>query len=237
MEAEPWRVYQSRHVLSTRKLVDTAEEQDVLEGMLEESKPPVPEEARGLHELLHSPFRYPPLWHGSRFGSRSERGIWYGSESVETALAEVAFYRLRFLEDSAADLPGVALELGAYRARVRTEEGVDLAAPRFDAWREVLASPTSYAETQALGRAMRGDGGEAFRFVSARDPDGGVNVGVFEPRALEGTVRPSRRAWYGYVTREVVEYRPKPLVAAGPELIRFRRGVFEVEGELPVPAA
>jgi hypothetical protein len=40
----------------------------------------------------------------TRFGSRSERGLWYGSERLPTAFAEVAYYRILVLEGTAAPL-------------------------------------------------------------------------------------------------------------------------------------
>ena len=37
--------------------------------------------------LLSTPFRYPPLPYGSRFGRRHEHGIYYGSKRLDTNLA------------------------------------------------------------------------------------------------------------------------------------------------------
>src|SRR5512140_435060 len=104
--AEPWRTVEAQHVVSTRALVDSLEEQALLEQLLDDAKPPVPPgpEFAGLHYLLATPFRYPPLAWGSRFGRRHERGIWYGSESCETALAELSYYRLLFFEGTKAKL-------------------------------------------------------------------------------------------------------------------------------------
>ena len=49
-------------------LVDTMAEQQRLEQLLDESKPPVPPECRSLHYLLATPFRYgAPYPGGSRF--------------------------------------------------------------------------------------------------------------------------------------------------------------------------
>src|SRR5512134_2866536 len=95
-----WRVVEGQHVVSTRKLVDSAAEHEILESLIEEVKPPLPDEPefRGLHYLLVTPFRYPPLRHGSRFATRTERSLWYGSTRPRTAFAETAYYRLLFLE-------------------------------------------------------------------------------------------------------------------------------------------
>ncbi len=86
LRLSPWRVVESQHQVSTRKLVDSAEEQVLLEEMIDRVKPPDITGGR-LHYLLFTPFRYPPLKHGSRFGGRRERGIWYGSGDRRTALS------------------------------------------------------------------------------------------------------------------------------------------------------
>src|SRR5450631_122879 len=77
-----WRAVEDQSVNATHKLVDSDAEQTLLEALIDGAKPPWPasERMRGLHYLLSTPFRYPPLRHGSRFGTRAERGIFYGSE-------------------------------------------------------------------------------------------------------------------------------------------------------------
>ena len=92
-----WRVVEAQHRVSTLKLVDSGREQALLEDILEASKPALPAECRGLHYLLATPFRYAPYPHGSRFRRAGMTpGVFYGAEAVDTALAEMAFYRLLF---------------------------------------------------------------------------------------------------------------------------------------------
>ncbi|HJK98047.1 MAG TPA: RES family NAD+ phosphorylase, partial [Polyangiaceae bacterium LLY-WYZ-14_1] len=216
---------EAQHLASTRKLVDSAAEQDVLEDVLEASKPPLPRDgAASLHYLLRTPFRYPPLRHGSRYGRPHERGIFYGSATLRTAFAEVAYYRLLFLSGTAGDLPTLHVELSAFRASLRTDRGVDLTAPPFRGFRHRLASPTDYTETQALGTAMREAGVEAFRAPSARDPEGGDNIGAFTPRVF-GRRRPSTpETWLGTVAPDGVELRKKDFFET--RTIVFPRRVF-----------
>ncbi|HYZ89810.1 MAG TPA: RES family NAD+ phosphorylase, partial [Myxococcales bacterium] len=100
---------------STRKLVDSDAEQELLEELIDRrAKLPVPEGFEGLHYLLYTPFRHPPLRNGSRFGTRLERGILYGARELPTAFAEVAYYRLVFLDGPAIDLGELHLELTAF---------------------------------------------------------------------------------------------------------------------------
>jgi hypothetical protein len=235
LRAEAWRVVEAQHVISTRKLVDSDEEQRLLEELLDRSKPAAPRDApRGLHYLLATPFRYPPLRHGSRFGARSEPGVWYGSEQLPTAFAEAAYYRLVFLQGTTATLSPLIAELSAFSVPLATAHGVDLTRPPFDAHRAELGSPTSYAATQQLGREMRAAGVEAFRYRSARDPRGGCNLGCFSPRAFAAR-RPRRlSAWTSVTTPERVEIARKDLLRR--ERYAFPRATFEVAGVLPQPA-
>lgn len=233
LSLEPWRIVEAQHLVATRKLVDSDAEQAVLEDILEAHKPPVREGDR-LHYLLFTPFRYPPLRRGSRFGTRWEPGVWYGSEHLRSAFAEVAYYRLLFLEGTEADLGLVETDLSAFRAPVKTKRGVDLMLPRFDRWRSALTSKTSYSVTQPLGTAMRADGVEAFRYRSARDPLGGANVGVFTPRAF-ATRRPrDLHTWHAAATRMSVEFSKRDYFDR--EGYRYPREDFLVDGALPRPS-
>ena len=236
-----WRVVEGQHVVSTRKLVDSDAEQQLLEELIERAKPPVPDEPEfaGLHYLLSTPFRYPPQRHGSRFGSRRERGLWYGSESRPTAFAETAYYRLLFLAGTAAELPLVLVDLSAFTVPVRTERGVDLDSDAFAADRDEISSPVRYDAVQRLGTEMRAAGVEAFRYRSARDPTGRCNLALFTPRAF-GARRPaSPETWLCATSREAVEFSPRDVMRArrrSTDSLRFLRTVFLVDGELPAPA-
>lgn len=233
LRLSPWRVVEAQHQLSTRKLVDSAQEQALLEELIDGVKPPDRTGGR-LHYLLFTPFRYPPLPHGSRFGGRRERGIWYGSLEQRTAFAEIAYYRLLFLEGTKADLDTVETTLTAFTASVRTARGVDLTAPPFDPHRRAIASPTSYAASQALGAAMRGAGVEAFKYPSARDAEGGSNVGVFDPAAFGNAKPKSFETWHCFASRESVEILPGGYIKR--DTHAFPRAQFIVNGALPSPA-
>ncbi len=229
----PWRVVESQHQVSTRKLVDTLEEQALLEALIDGAKPPDATAGR-QHYLLFTPFRYPPLRHGSRFGDRNARGIWYGAELVSTAMAEVAYYRLVFLEGTTAALDRLTVELTAFRAKAHTLTGVDLMVPPLAAHRHAIASPSQYTASQALGAAMRADGVEMCRYPSARDPAGGVNVAVFSPRVFGRSAPRDFQRWQAVADRTRVELTRRDYTVR--ESIVFDRRVFLVDGRLPMPA-
>ena len=231
---DPWRVVEAQHLIATRKLVDSDAEQALLEEMLETEKPPPPPEITGLHYLLFTPFRYPPLRRGSRFGGRWEPSLWYGAEHQRTAFAEVAYYRLLFLEGTDADLGLLQTDLTAFRVPLRTGRGVDLTCAPFDRWQASIASKTSYEATQPLGAAMRADRVEAFRYRSARDVEGGVNVGVFTPRAFAARKPRDLQTWRSLATRQAVEITKHDYFVR--ENYRFERAGFLERGRLPRPA-
>lgn len=229
----PWRVVEAQHQVSTRKLVDTLDEQAVLEDLIETSKPADASHGR-RHVLISTPFRYPPLRHGSRFGARHEPSLWYGSEDQRTLFAEAAYYRLVFLDGTRADLGSVTTWHTAFTAPMRGERGIDLTAKPFSRHRAAISSPSSHNESQAIGAAMRAAGVELFRYRSARDVEGGINVGVFAPSVF-GQARPrDLETWHGAATKERVEFVKRDWLEE--RAFAFARAQFLVEGVLPAPA-
>jgi hypothetical protein len=226
-------VVEAQHQLSTRKLVDSADEQMVLEELIDGVKPPDVTGGR-LHYLLFTPFRYPPLRHGSRFGTRHERGIWYGSEDQRTAFAEVAYYRLLFLEGSRAPLGAVTTSLTAFTVRMKSARAIDLVSPPFDAHRRDIASPSSYAQSQMLGAAMRTARVELCRYPSARDVEDGINVAAFAAIVF-GTAKPRGfESWHCNAERDRVELTKGDFFKR--ETFAYPRAQFLVRGALPAPA-
>lgn len=231
----PWRVVESQFVNSTRKLVDSAEEQRLLEELIDGAKPPNPSDVveRSLHYLLATPFRHPPLRHGSRWGQRTERGIFYAAKEVETSLAELAYYRLVFFDGSPA-LQAHEVELSSFQAHVSTQLGVDVTVPPFSRFEAQLASPTDYSATQAMGRDMREDGVEVIVYRSARSVQPGFGVAVLSPAAFARKEPSAMHQWVMFAERDRIEIREKNLMSF--HVFSFERTLFEVEGRLPSPS-
>jgi hypothetical protein len=238
LELEAHRVVESQHVVATRKLVDSDEEQRLLEELIDKVKPPVPDgpEFRGLHYLLFTSFRHPPLRWGSRFGTVVERGIWYGAKDQATCFAEVAYYRLLFLDASSADLAPVTVELTAFVAMIRAKRALDLTRAPFAAHEDALASKTSYSACHALGREMRAADIDLFLFRSARAKKKGTNVGMFSPAFSRKTPK-QYEAWICTVDRDKVELAQKSLAHREPKRLSFPRTDFEVDGRLASASA
>lgn len=230
LDGQCWRVVESQRQVATVAITSSLESQAVLEELLEaHSKPPLPPAAADLHYLLGSPFRYPPLLWGSRFGRRFEPGIFYGAVKLDTALAECAFYRFVYLSGMETPPPNrINAQHTAFTLRYSCERAVLLQQPPFDSYPS-LSSPSSYRDSQELGSELRANEVQLAQFRSARDGDGGINVAVFDPAALASR-RPGRETgFYSQATVERVTFK------VGSRLYQFERGAFEVDGQLPVP--
>ncbi len=160
-----WRIVESQSQVATMKLVDSLDEQAILEAELDRSKPAVPTACTGLNYLLATPFRYAPYPHGSRFRrARQRQGCLYGSERVETALAEAAFYHLAFFVASpGTPLPRNPQERTAFQVPVRTSLAIDLTAAPLVRDRKIWTDPTNLYALPGTGRqrARRGDAGDS----------------------------------------------------------------------------
>ena len=175
-----WRLVEAQHIVSTTKLVDTAEEQALLEDAIEAAKPPVPPECQHLHYLLSTPFRYgAPYPRGSRFRRAGHTdGVWYGSEEVETAIAELAFHRLLFFAESpATPWPQTVSAHTAFCAALEAGRHTDLTLAKHDLHRAALEHPTDYAACQDIADQARRAGSRLIRYRSTRQP-AGTNLAV-----------------------------------------------------------
>lgn len=183
-----WRVVEAQHRVSTMKLVDTLDEQSVLESLVEAVKPPVPPDCQHLHYLLATPFRYgAPYPSGSRFRRAGmTAGVFYASKTSSTAIAELTFHRLLFFADSPqTPWPLDAGGLTAFSVRFRASAGLDLTSPPFDDERARWTHPVDYESCQRLADSARGGGVEVLRYWSVRDPRG-INFALLTCRAFAG---------------------------------------------------
>ncbi|MGO9420774.1 RES family NAD+ phosphorylase [Roseiarcus sp.] len=171
-ERRVWRLVEGQHLVSTRKLVDSNAEQRLLEDLIEATKPVVPEDCRGLDYLLSTPFRYRPGARGSRFRrAGATLGVFYAAEEPQTAVAEMAFYRLLFFAESpATPWPVNPSEYTGFSTSVRTGRALDLTLPPLNADRTAWRDPIDTTRCQALAEAAREAGAEVLRYESVRDP-------------------------------------------------------------------
>lgn len=227
------RIVESQEHIATNSLVDSLEEQALLEALLDASKPPGHPASQGLSYLLTTPFRYPPLPHGSRFGARHEPSLFYGSLTRASALAEKAYYRLVFW--SGMMVPPATGRLvtlqTAFGVRYVTRRGLRLQLPPFDRYTSVLKHPADYGATQQLGAKMRAAGIDAFEYASARDSAGGINVALYSPRVFASKAPEWQQSWLCDTRGDRVAFYNNEAGSIG-----FERAQFLVDGALPMPA-
>lgn len=193
-----WRVVEAQHKVSTAKLTDTRAEQSVLEDLLEETKPIIPPECRHLDFLLSTPFRYgAPYPHGSRFRRAGRTpGVLYGSENVDTAIAELCFGRLLFFADLPdTKWPSNAGEFTAFAFEYKTASAIDLTLTPFDECAALWTHLTRYDECQELAEIARGNGIDLIRYTSVRDPQHKRNIAVLHCRAFARPEPGERQTW------------------------------------------
>ena len=139
-----WRLVEAQHHVSTLKLVDSVDEQELLEDLIEATKPPVPPECRDLHYLLSTPFRYGTVYPtGSRFRRAGlTEGVFYASEKPETAVAEMAFYRLLFFAEIAQyTLAGKPCRVHGILSRICNQESNRSDQGQISSWHGTVDAP------------------------------------------------------------------------------------------------
>lgn len=228
-----FRLVESQEEVATTEIVSDLKKQSVLEEMIEEfSKPDCFPGTEHLHYLLFTSFRYPPLKHGSRFGSRLEPSLLYGGTTEYVTLCESAYYRFFFYNDMEIPPPSQVLKTQhtIFSFDYQTDLGLQLQNSPFDRYENELRNPKDYSATQELGSAMRSDGIKGFEYSSTRDPDGGISVALFDGTPLVNK-EPNNK------TRCLCQTGPDEVVfKIEGNIFRFNLDQFLVEGELPNPS-
>lgn len=208
--AKIYRLVESQEQIATLSLVNNVYEQGLLEELLESTKKPLPADTHSLHYLLTTPFRYPPLKYGSRFGATFEQGIFYGSLNIHTALSETAYYRFVYMlgPEISYEHP-ISNQYSSFSVKVRTKQGIFLDQLPFSKYESLLTSPSSYISTQQLGSRMRKSGIEVFQYISARDKNKGKNLALFTPRAFQSKGPAQLTTWLCQTSIEEVGFMAK----------------------------
>lgn len=233
IDGELYRLVESQEQVATMQLVDNLEDQSLLEEMLDAAKPPPPPDSEHLHYLLYTPFRYPPLPYGSRYGARHEPSLFYGALVPATVMAEAAYYRFVFWQGmQTPPTSPIRSQHTLFSACYATDHGLKLQEGACRKQRDTLTNHADYRATQQLGSDMREAGVEAFEFPSARCPDSGINVALFTPATFTWDKPKEMQSWLGETDAETVIFSQ----AQTRLLYRFPIETFFVDGKLPWPA-
>lgn len=228
------RIVESQQQIATTRIVDSLEEQAILESLLETTKPPEKDGTAHLHYLLSTPFRYPPLKHGSRFGSRFSPSLLYGSKTVETVLIECSYYRFLFWQGMSQPPKSnkFITEHTLFAGRYHSENGLKLHDSGFNQYANILRDVANYTDTQLLGAAMREAGITAFEYSSARDVKKGINIALFTAEALIVNEPLYKSQWICSTTGNNVRFVSRD----DSKVYGFNITEFECNGHLPSAA-
>lgn len=192
-----WRLVEAQHRISTNRLAANADDQALLEALVEEVKPPLPRAARGLHYLLATPFRY-GYAKSSRFRRAGERpGIFYASEHIASAVAETAYWRLLFFSRSPGfEPPTSTVQHSAFTVPIAVERALDLTAPPFDRAAARWQHPSDYRDCQAFAADARAIDAQAIRYAAVRDPRHRANIALLDPAGFAASQPKIRQTWH-----------------------------------------
>jgi len=172
---------------TTLLIVGSAEEHEILEAALEETKPEFPAgiPVDPAYYLLTSPFRYQSEQYGSRFRAiGAEAGVLYAAEQERTALYEFAAWRLTFFLDSPDAPPSSSIPAISFSFRAHHNRMIDLREKPFS--EETLFShKTNYSACQALAEEARKLDTGIILYQSIRDPQHGANVALLNWAAID----------------------------------------------------
>jgi hypothetical protein len=200
-----WRGVEAQHLVATMRLVDDLQEQELLEQLLEASKPPLPAAAPSRPYLISTPFRYASPW-PSRFREADQPGAWYGADEAQTVAAELAYWRWRFFIDSdGLRQEQVVTQHTFFSARFKGVE-LDLTAPPWKTLRSHWRDPDDYARCPRLAaqvHQVERPPIASIRYESARREHAACQV-VFEVAALTLPAPNQQQTWICKATREAV---------------------------------
>lgn len=232
LEGVVLRLVEQQGALATRRITDSLDEQAWLEQFLEASKPELPsaEECPVRHRLLLTPFRYRKS-HGSRFATRWERGMFYGSRSRIGCLLEGAYYELVFQNGPVQPFPrSSAIRKALVHVPISTSKGLMLQAQGGSSLQARLRDPLNNGFCQAIGAEMRSAGIETFEYHSARSAQDVVQVAAISCCVFTGTPFDQVEVQVE-ASRNQVSFR----CLDDNSLHHFKRQDFEVTGALPRP--
>ncbi len=227
-----YRFVETQEYAATAGLVNNQAEQDVLETLLDEVKPRYRKGTESMHYLLKTPFRYPPLKYGSRFGSRQMPSFFYASETPHTALVEAAYYRFVFMHHTVPRYPNpVRSQHALFYVRVKSTQCSDLTQLAAAEVQRQLTHPSQYQYSQKIGQWLVSEQRtELIRYYSARHRHG-VNLALAQPSVIRSNTPQQSDNWLCLTTPDTVSFS----TPHQPSLV-FEQSEFKVGGVLPSPA-
>ena len=215
---EVWRAVEAQHRIATMVLVDSVDEQALLERLLDASKPPLSIEQRSLHWLLFTPFRYPPLPSGSRFRAPNDPGVFYAADERRSACAELGYWRWRLLLDSPALNAIEPMPQIVFKTPLRGS-AIDLRQQPYATERARWTHPRDYQACQNLAQQARAANIQIIRYESVRDPQHGGCAALLSHTGFAADAPTEHQTWMLAVQRARVVWQLDTIFA--PDAFEF----------------
>lgn len=202
-----WRATLSEYFAASLKLVDDADELQVLEEMLGANTPALHSPQEDKHPQVLAPFNFRPQ-HASRFRVADRCGVWYGASTLEASQSEVAYWRMVFIRDSAGLVEDELVTDHSFFQINVAGHGIDLMDQPWSEHRDIWRHPNDYTATHALAESAEVQHIEWMQYESVRAPHAALAV-VFTPNALHGTaqeVNASLQEWTCKTNRDRVVF-------------------------------
>ena len=229
---EIYRIVETQEDAATRRLVDSLEEQELLEQLLDGTKPDYREGSTGRHYLITTPFRYPPLEYGSRFGHYEMPSFFYGSEKIITSLTECAFYRFVFFDDMEIAYDKIVIsEHMSFTVNIQSNTACDLTTIVDMQIQMMLQDQINYIPCQRLGEYLTEElKVTVLRYYSAR-AKGEVNLAISDISAITSDSPANQVKWTFETGEQHISMR-----SHDSGVLTFLKADFLIENQLPKPA-
>ena len=201
-----WRAMGVCQPLTTNRLVDNLAEQLHLDKLLNNSIAPQGGVPLRQQSILATAWSQRAVVHGSRFRPATATGLFYGSETPQTAMAEAAYRQLRFwqaMTTPPTQRPVTSVELVSYSYHCQT--GVRLQHRTFKPLTSVLNNPQTTPLTQSIAGELAQRSIEGFEYPSVRCPDFGLNIALLTPDVLTTSAPTQHQSWLLARTEQGIE--------------------------------
>jgi hypothetical protein len=160
---------------------------------------PILFKAVSFERLFSTSFLNPPLSQ-SRFRRPHERGVFYASAEIETAMAEVAFHRHAFLKLSKSST-ATSVTMASLSAQLHGQLlDVELLGNK-----DAIYSTESYEHAQSLASEVRAESIPGIHYLSVRSKPRKSNFAIFDPRILR-PVEGLSRFWVATFSLDKIEF-------------------------------
>ena len=180
LASEVWRCISPDSIRPLVKLVDTPEEVDLLQELLEISASPSPAQFAGYNPVISGPFkRRPGTLPESRFRGIGDAGVFHSAFDMRTALCEYSWHQAKYRSHSEGLASVKAIPMQIFSVNVKLSV-VDLGDSYFSSSRSSLLAKSNYAESQRFARILRKSKVQGARHVSVRNIEGGECLAIFD---------------------------------------------------------